>query len=138
MNCQNQDLVETNVELSNWRAKLSSKMSLLLVPLVHLHRGRHKVKKFAKTAAEKFENCLLVLVNERLVHEVKFFVLNEFSEAYKQSPGVRSRCLQSLEDNLADFLLHFFDSAFRVDEQNVAGECEGVFAWEPKLVDNCV
>lgn len=73
-----------------------------------------------------------------LAHEGKLGVLNELTEADHQTPWVWAAGLETLQEDLTDLLLDDLAPSFGVDEEDDAGEVEGVVVWETQLVHNGV
>ena len=105
-----------------------------LVPLVH----GHEVQEVSQPALEEVSNRLWVVSDILLAHEGELGVLDELTEADHQAPWVRAAGLETLQEDLADLLLDDLAPSFGVDEEDDAGEVEGVVVWEAQLVHDGV
>ena len=57
---------------------------------------RHYLKEVPESCFEQILNCFEVVTNVLLLHELVFWILNQFSETYHQAPRIWSTGLKSL------------------------------------------
>ena len=98
----------------------------------------YKVKEVAKLILEEACHSLRVFFDILLLSEFVLGVLDELTEADHQAPWVRAAGLETLQEDLADLLLDDLAPSFGVDEEDDAGEVEGVVVWEAQLVHDGV
>lgn len=97
---------------------------------------REELDEVLEWSREELGNCRLIPLDVGSLHELELGNLNELSEAYHETPRLRSLHLESLQEDCTHLLVDDLSISLHVDVEDDAAEVEGVDVRVPQLIDD--